>query len=194
MYRPMHELPRKGLGKYKKSHILLVSLLALVIFGVGATAAFMMDSTAAIENVFEPTAVRVAVEETFENNVKSNVSVKNAGTEATGEVPAYIRAKIVVTWKDNSGNVYGQAPTQKDYEMTLNTGKWTYADGYYYYQGIVDAGDTTAVLITECKESADSSRPEGYHLSVEILAQGIQAEGMGVSSAQAAFAKAGGGA
>ena len=68
--------------------------------------------------------VACLVEETFKNNVKSNVQVKN-----TGDAAAYLRAAVLVTWQDASGNVLGTAPVAgQDYSITMPaSAKWAKA-------------------------------------------------------------------
>ena len=70
---------------------LLVSA-ALICTAVAATVSFIIDTTNPVENVMTPSKVACQVTETFENDVKTNVAVKN-----TGDTEAYIRAAIVVT-------------------------------------------------------------------------------------------------
>lgn len=123
------------------------------------------------------------VVETWENNVKKNVMV-NVGDPGYS---VYVRADIVVTWKDKDGNVYSKLPQAgTDYTISLNTvsgtpiavEKWFFgADGFFYYTSPVVSGNTD-VLINECKVKEDTAQiPEGYQLSVEIIAQTIQYKG-----------------
>ena len=64
----------------------------------------------------------------------------------------------------------------KDYSITFakNTNWIRGADGYYYYQLPVDPQYSTEVLIEDCKLLKSASVPDGYHLSVEIVASAIQ--------------------
>lgn len=64
----------------------------------------------------------------------------------------------------------------KDYSITLaeNTNWIQGADGYYYYKLPVDPQGSTGELIEECKLQNNASVPNGYHLSVEIVASAIQ--------------------
>ena len=48
------------------------------------------------------------------------------------------------------------------------------ADGYYYYKQEVEAEDSTTKLISNMETIGEV--PEGYTLSVEILAEAIQIE------------------
>ncbi|MBS6311319.1 MAG: hypothetical protein KH842_08845 [Firmicutes bacterium] len=172
----------KQLRRPKRLATLLVSLLLVLGVAVGGTVAFLSTRTDSKENTFTPSRVTCEVTETFNNNVKSNVAVKN-----TGDTTAFIRAAINVTWmKDaEAGTEYNaadQTVSEKvplkdtDYSITFaeNT-KWIKgADGYYYYQLPVDPQGSTGELIKECKLQENASVPDGYHLSVEIVASAIQ--------------------
>lgn len=160
-------------GGMKRSLVLVVSLLALVLVVAGGTLAWL-TARDSVSNSFTPAHVSCAVDETFENGTKSNVTIKN-----TSDVPAYIRAYIVVTWKDAQGNVYGQLPVAgTDYTITYgyNTG-WEKVGGYYYYTSPVAAkgstDNTTGTLIESCTE-VKGKAPAGCNLSVEIIAEAIQ--------------------
>ena len=112
-----------------------------------------------------------------ESSVKTNASVQN-----TGEADAYIRATIVVTWQNKAGEVLGKTPVlNEDYTLSINeetnenTGGWKKGNDGYWYCIKADAVDDTktAVLINSCEALTSQG---DYTLSVEILAQAIQAE------------------
>lgn len=172
----------KQLRRPKRLATLLVSLVLVLGVAVGGTVAFLSTRTDSKENTFTPSKVTCEVTETFKNNVKSNVAVKN-----TGDTTAFIRAAINVTWMKNeeAGTEYNAADQtvsakvplkDKDYSITFakNTNWIQGADGYYYYQLPVDPQVSTGVLIEECKLQENASVPDGYHLSVEIVASAIQ--------------------
>lgn len=166
----------KQLRRPKRLATLLVSLLLVLGVAVGGTVAFLSTRTDSKENTFTPSKVTCEVTETFNNNVKSQVAVKN-----TGDTTAFIRAAINVTWMSNQDaanqTVSAKVPVKdKDYSITFakNTNWIQGADGYYYYQLPVDPKDSTGVLIEECKLQENASVPDGYHLSVEIVASAIQ--------------------
>lgn len=168
----------KQLRRPKRLATLLVSLLLVLGVAVGGTVAFLSTRTDRKVNTFTPSEVTCEVTETFKNNVKSNVAVKN-----TGDTTAFIRAAINVTWmKDAEAGTENQTVSakvplkDKDYSITFakNTNWIQGADGYYYYQLPVDPQGSTEVLIEECKLLNYASVPDGYHLSVEIVASAIQ--------------------
>ena len=173
-----------------KPTALVVSLLLLLTITVGGTLAFLITSDGPLTNIFKPSKVTTGVDEDFNGKVKSNVSIQN-----TGDIDAYIRAAVVITWQDKNGNVYGQAPVPcttagcehkdcgKDYTITWDTdeqtnpaGQWTLAaDGFYYWNRPVDGGTFTGILINECKPIRELQVGETtYYLTVEILGSGIQ--------------------
>lgn len=166
----------KQLRRPKRLATLLVSLLLVLGVAVGGTVAFLSTRTDSKENTFTPSKVTCEVTETFNNNVKSNVAVQN-----TGDTTAFIRAAINVTWMSNQDaadqTVSSKVPVKNtDYSIKLadNTNWIQGADGYYYYQLPVAPQVSTGVLIEECKLLKSASVPDGYHLSVEIVASAIQ--------------------
>ena len=174
MYRKKHlaASENRPLPK-KKVSLLLVSLVLIAAIAVGSTVAFIATSTEPITNIFNPANVTVEIDENIDNGVKSNVKVAN-----TGNTDAFIRAKIVVTWKDADGNVSATKPVlgeDKDYTMTLNETDWFRgSDGFYYCKTSVAPKGSTPALITECKKVDGVTPPADYDLSVEIIASGIQ--------------------
>lgn len=172
----------KQLRRPKRLATLLVSLLLVLGVAVGGTVAFLSTRTDSKVNTFTPSEVTCEVTETFKNNVKSQVAVKN-----TGDTTAFIRAAINVTWmKDEKAGTEYNAADQTvsakvplkgmDYSIKFaeNTNWIQGADGYYYYKLPVDPQVSTGVLIEECKLQENASVPDGYHLSVEIVASAIQ--------------------
>ena len=77
---------------------LVICLILLLMISVGGTIAFVVTHTSEIRNTFTESVVKCEVDETFKDNVKSNVSIKN-----TGDTTAYIRAFVNVTWMNESG-------------------------------------------------------------------------------------------
>lgn len=166
----------------KKSLALLIAAALLLTFTVSSTVAYLVDSTNALVNTFNPTHVTVDVKDTIATvngaQTKQNVVITN-----TSNIAAYIRAAVVGYWVKD-GNIV--APWNGS--ITPNA-PWTFTDGFYYYPNPVDAG---AAVPTNLFTSYQQPTPpvEGAHLEMEILAQAIQADGMGATSAQDAFSKA----
>ena len=171
----------------KKSLLLVAGIVLMLTIAIGGTIAYLVANTESITNTFEPGRVPISVDESFTGGEKSNVKITN-----DGNVPAYIRAKIIVTWKDKDGNVSAIKPVLgTDYSLSTGGGWKEESDGFYYYTAVVGAEKSTGYLINSCTKLDTANLPDGYDLSVEIIAESIQAEGMdGVNTAQQAFSKA----
>ncbi len=182
MYNPKHSTPRRP-GRplsSRKALFALVSVLVLVFAAVGVTVAYLQTQTEPLENEFTPAKVSCKVDETFDGNVKSDVSIRN-----TGDTDAFIRVAIVANWvrtddNDNSKvtSVHAQQPVAgTDYTLTLADDvnkKWLKdSNGFYYYKNAVKPNEATATLIQECTLKGEA--PAGYKLAVEIVASAIQA-------------------
>ncbi len=165
---------RRGKHMKRKKHtIFLIALILAIDIAAGSTLAFLVTQTNSVKNTFNHSNVACEVVEdtfiNFQSEEKANVKVQN-----TGDTESYIRAAILVNWKDEKGNVYAIAPEEKiDYKIELNEDTWDWgSDGFYYYKKPVSPEETTDVLINRCYPTG--SGVEGYGLSVEILASAIQ--------------------
>ena len=174
MYHGAHvrnDRPKRKV-RYRVNKTLFALLAIVMVIGavVGTTVAFLVDKTGNVQNTFEYAKVSCEVTEEFKNNTKEHVQVKNTGT-----TDAYIRATYVVTWKDAAENVYPEQPQQRvDYTISLNLDQgWIYYNGYYYYTAPVAPDASTGVLIDLCTPVTGRA-PEGYTLSVDVLASAIQ--------------------
>ena len=163
---------RKSRLRWKRSFVLLTALTVLMLGVVGATVSYLITSTDPVTNTFEYAKVSCQVNETFTGGVKSDVKIQN-----TGNIDAYIRAAVIVTWKNASGNVYGQPVPTNAYTISYNNTDWIqHDDGYWYCKDEVAANGSTPVLITKCEKTVKAAPPEGYDLSVEILADAVQSQ------------------
>lgn len=174
-------------GKFsRKRRIPLVSTLlmitAVLSLMVGGVVAYLSTYTGGVTNAFvadTPTDPAV-LEDNFTGNSKTNVKV-DVGNPGYA---VYVRAAVVVTWKDENGNVLGSLPIAgTDYSIDYNEDDWFKAgDGFYYhrapvaYDGKDDTSKLTKNLINSCTPISGRT-PAGYGLNVEIIAQTIQAVG-----------------
>ena len=152
--------------------ILLVLLLAAVM--IPTAYAYMVHKSQTVSNVFIPGRVACQINETFENNVKKSITVKN-----TGNVDAYIRVRLVFHWEDSKGNVVARnmpVPT------VTHSSAWEKVGDYYYYAKPVSPGDSTPNLLTDsgfkisAKEVTYSGTIYTYYPVMEVLAEAIQSD------------------
>jgi hypothetical protein len=166
----------------KRLTILLVSLSLILVVGVGVTLAYVFDSTGDVVNTFTPSKVTCAVVEDQKTDDapkgqvkvedKTNVKIKN-----TGDTSAYIRAAIIVTWKNSNDVVWAQKPIEGTHYQIDRGDAWALStDGYYYYVNAINPGDSTLNLIDSIVPTATrpNDLPTDYVLSVEIVASAIQ--------------------
>ena len=151
----------------KKGILLLTAAVLILVCGVGGTLAYLITQTAPVTNTFTPAHVTSQVVETMNGTTKSDVSIKN-----TGNVSAYIRAAIVITWKNADGKVLAEVPQESvDYTLSINTSGWKKQGDYYYCTMVGSPNTQTSVLINSCTVI---KAKEGYSLCVDVLAQAIQ--------------------
>lgn len=165
-----------------RAYVLLLALALLTGLGVRASVAYLADRTAEKKNEFTYGRVTSSVNETFKEEfgdpVKRNVSLRN-----TGNTPAYLRALLVVTWKDENGVVISSLPVEdEDYEIDMTLAKhWILKDegfeSYIYYRYPVDPGESTSKLIDMVRQNSRITGPEDgkYKLSFEIVVDAVQA-------------------
>ncbi len=154
--------------RWKTQFVILAAVIVLILGVVGGTTAYLVAGGGSAANTFQYDTVTSKIVETMNNNVKSDVMVKN-----TGSTSAYIRAAIVVTWQDSEGKVAPEVPVAgKDYTISYGSDWKLHSDGYYYYPSDVAAGVQTTILIDRCTPL--TAGPDGYTLHVEILADAIQ--------------------
>ena len=151
----------------KKSLTALIALILIICLAVGGTVAFIVTQTQAVKNTFTPSDVKVDIQEVFQGNKKSSITVLNVDDTDKEDVPCYIRVKLVSNIQDNDGNVLRAAPLG---EISLGNDWIDGGDGCYYYKNVVAVGDSTSDLLAE---GASITLTDGQ--VVEVLAEGIQA-------------------
>lgn len=175
-----------GVMKQKKFVVLLASLALVlsVMLTVTGVLAYLHTGGYEVKNTFVNTGVPNHVVESIEDKAKKDVKIQN-----DGDIDAFVRAMVIVNWVNDKGEIYYIAPEENtDYTLTWTPDTDTMAegvqtnwvkgsDGYYYHKTSIAPGGMTDILLTECKEKERSNKPEGYYLSVEIVAQTIQVEG-----------------
>ena len=160
---------RKRRLSWRKEFVLACSAIVLLIGFAGGSLAYLFTHTDSIRNTFTPAEVDVSIQETFDNQTKENVKFKN-----TGDVPVYMRARLVINWTDAHGNIVPAVP--EGYSVTkegLPGTNWVQNGTYYYYTKAVPAGESTTNLVDRITATTPND-PE-YYLLVDVLVETIQA-------------------
>lgn len=152
----------------------IVALLVGVLLLAGAAGTFAwLSVTGVLVNEFG----FGSVDEKRDNNVKSDVAVKNSGS-----APAYLRVAVDIYWQDKDGaRLWDEPVAGKDYVIeldkvsnasTTNSARsWVVAsDGFYYWTSPVAPMGETGVLI----RSVSEKKTDGKNLVVDISTQAIQ--------------------
>lgn len=153
-----------------KTAVIIALCLVIACSSAGVVYAYITSKTDTVSNDFVPAKVSCAVEEQFENGVKSNVAVRN-----TGNVDSYIRAVVVATFQSPDGKVLAAAPVEgTDYTVTWAKSGWQKGtDGFWYYTEPVAPNAATKNLI----ETASAiTAPDGYELNMQIIATAVQSD------------------
>ncbi len=160
-------------SKKRLNRALLLLILIVLALGaaIGTTVAFLIAKPAAVTNQFTYANVSCQVTESFENNEKKDVQIRN-----TSDIDVYIRATYLVNWLDENGNVAASVPEGYAYTLTENPdGKWTKKpDGYFYCLTPVAPGESTEGSLLNCTVTYPADPV--YTLSVKIIATAIQSE------------------
>ena len=152
----------------KRSLVLVVSVLVLLLAVAGGTLAWLtaQDSVA---NTFTPAHVSCAVMENFDGETKSNVNVKN-----TGDIPAYIRVRLVTYRVNDAGQHIGGTATIPPFTPGTNWVK--YGEYYYYTLPVAASGTPNSPLIDETgiKLTGSYDDADGGKQVIEVMAEAIQ--------------------
>lgn len=156
----------------------IVALLAGVLLLAGAAGTFAwLSVTGVLVNEFGFGSVKPSVDETLDNNVKSDVAVENSGS-----APAYLRVAVDIYWQDQDGaRLWDEPVAGTDYTIewgavsdlaaSNSASSWVLAsDGFYYWTSSVTPMGKTGVLI----KSVSETKRDGKNLVVDISTQAIQ--------------------
>ncbi len=99
--------------------------------------------------------------------VSKQVSVENVCGH-----PFYLRVKLV------SGSTNGALSPEDCFKLNIDTDHWTYADGFYYYNRILQPGETTPALFTQVEivGSQVDQTHIGSTLRLTVNAYAVQSE------------------
>ncbi len=169
MYRGKHEARRSGKTARKgRLTAMIVSVVLILALAIGGTIAWMSTKTDSVVNTFNPSQVTCRVEEEFNGETKTNVNVTN-----TGDIPAFIRVKLVSYRTNDAGDHIGGVAEAPSFNFGAG---WVKYGDYYYYTKPVAPGATPAANLAEAIELVkDYADADGGHQSIDVIAEAIQA-------------------
>lgn len=171
-------------GKRRIRHrgrFLALLVCVACVLAVGVTVAYMFRKSKTVDETMVPASIDCSVEENYNESLglKSNIRVKNEG-----DVPVYVRLKLVSYWQDGNGNIVGK-PSELTVVVNENAGWKTEGNGndkFYYYTKPVSAGEDTPSLLksaiqlgTGYWQDVNGNSITVYQM-VEVFAEAIQSE------------------
>lgn len=138
---------------------LLVTVLTLVVvLGIGATVAYLHDTTGVVRNIFDAAQLDTKIEETLGTDGTKQVVIAN-----TGKSDAYVRARVMVSGvKDTQLQIVGSLD-EVDKEsssvylvmpnVSVGDKKWSQFDGDFYYYSDILPGTRNETDVAKRKTS-----------------------------------------
>ena len=150
----------------KRSLVLVVSVLVLLLAVAGGTLAWLNAQTDGVVNTFTPAQVSCKVTEEFKGETKKNVNVEN-----TGNIDAYIRVKLVTYRVNDAGQHIGGTAAIP----TFTPGQgWVPHDGYYYYTKPVEPNKKPEADLISSITLESYTDADGGKQVIEVMAEAIQ--------------------
>lgn len=180
-----------------KGIILGLTLAILVaVISIGGTFAYLTSKDSK-QNTFTIGNVTVSlIEENWDREVAENGNLniapgvtipKDPKVVNTGKNPCYVRVRALIP----KGKVGDQTNVDIFDVNGTNTTDWTYKNGYYYYNHVLEVGRTTNSPIFESvtlksgiKEGvfeSTESNPNGNRVLIDVVAEAIQSQGFSSS-------------
>lgn len=159
--------------------IVLTVLVMTALLGTGAWAWFTTGAEAT--NTLTAGTVEIGINEDYTpvtawtpgQKSEKKLWLKNSGTKA-----AYVRLSLTPLWGHLEGETFIAEPSLpvSNVELGWNENDWLYADGWYYYRNILEAGAETNLLLHSVALSSDTGAEyRGKVLQIVVAAEAVQA-------------------
>ena len=104
--------------------------------------------------------------------IPGDIVSKQVSIENVCDHPFYLRVKLV------SGSTNEALSAEDCLKMDIDTANWTYQDGYYYFNRILEPGEMTPALFTQVEivGSKVDQTHGGSTLSLTVNAYAVQSE------------------
>ena len=171
-----------------KIRIFVVSLVALLIAMIHGTTLAYYSTVGKATNVVTSGNIQFIIHEMTDQGtefpkegvyiVPGDIVSKKVSIESECEHPFYLRVKMVY-------GVDSRELTAEDcFKLNINEEHWELYDGWYYYKGIVDPGETTPNVFShvEIVGSKVDNSYIGKTLQLTVKAQALQSENNPVSN------------
>lgn len=165
-----------------KSRLLLIALAAILVTVLTQPTLAFYTTIGRATNVVTSGDVQLKIHEKTASGdqfpiegvyiMPGDIVSKQVSVENVCGHPFYLRVKLV------SGSTNEALSAEDCLKVNINTTHWTYLDGYYYYNQILEPGQVTPALFTEVEivgSKVDQSHA-GSTLSLTVNAYAVQSE------------------
>lgn len=165
-----------------KARILVASIIVMVITLLTQSSLAYYSSVGSATNVVTSGKVSFMINETTEQGtpfpengvyiVPGDIVSKRVTITSVCEHPFYLRVKLVY------GIDSEELSAEDCFKLNINGENWKLVDGWYYYTGIVQPGDTTPQVFShvEIVGSKMDNNYLGKTLKLSVKAQAVQSE------------------
>ena len=165
-----------------RSRLLLIALAAILVTVLTQSTLAFYTTIGKTTNVVTSGGIELKIhEKTVDGSdfpaegvyiIPGDIVSKQVSVENTCKHPFYLRLKLV------SGSSNEALSVEECLKMDIDTQNWTYMDGYYYYNTILQPEETTPALFTQVE--IVGSRVDQTHigstLSLTVNAYAVQSE------------------
>ena len=162
--------------------LIAVTIALLSVIATGTLAYYTVSETA--ENVITAGSLKLALREKTASGedfpltgveiMPGDVISKIVTVENTGDHPAWVRIKLEKSVNDPA------LDAENRMELDINDKDWTYSDGYYYYNNVLEPGKSTEPLFTTVYMSGYIDNDYlGCKFTLRVLMEGVQSENNG---------------
>lgn len=169
------------MGRNKLKFIAIAFIAIVLTFQTQGTLAYY-STVGKATNVVTSGNIQFIIHETTDQGtafpeegvyiVPGDVVSKEVSVENICEHPFYLRVKLVY-------GVDSQELSAEDcFKLNINEENWEYVDGWYYYKGVLEPGETTPELFShvEIVGSKVDNNYIGKTLSISVIAHAVQSE------------------
>ena len=122
--------------------------------------------------------------ESTAHNVITTGAIDITLREETRDMPAYVRIKCEISVHDAEDNALDPGDML---QLDMDTKNWTYLDGWWYYNHLLDIGETTVPLFTQVSFfTTMDNEHQNCTATIDVLAQATQAANNGTDVFSAA--------
>lgn len=165
-----------------KIKVFVVSLVAILMTFIGQSTLAYYQTVGTATNIVTSGGIRFIIHEMTDQGtefpkegvfiVPGDVVSKEVTIESDCNHPFYLRVKIIY------GVDSKELSSEDCFKLNINEKDWEYHDGWYYYTGIVEPGETTPKVFSHVEivgSNVDNSYL-GKTLTLTVDAQAVQSE------------------